>query len=83
MFWRGSRLLAGKPATGESCCLEMMEAWVRFQERFTSGTEGMGGLDGQTDGVTAARCPSQVAGGKVAGGTGRIPGLTHLSGNAG
>lgn len=50
MFWRGSRLLAGKPATGESCCLEMMEAWLRFQERFTSGTEGMGSLDGQTDG---------------------------------
>lgn len=46
MFWRWSRLLAGKPATRESCCLEMMEAWLRFQERFTSGTDGTGSLDG-------------------------------------
>lgn len=46
MFWRWSRLLAGKPATGESCCLEMMEAWVRFQDRCTSATDGMGSLDG-------------------------------------
>lgn len=61
MFWRGSRLLAGKPATGESCCLEMMEAWLRFQERFTSGTEGMGSLDGQTDGGGGGGDSSKVS----------------------